>query len=67
MTPSVVRCAGCHEVAELDETLEIVAIKSGATFYVHRPATGKPCFRWKVGPAWRDRIATPRKVEDEGP
>jgi hypothetical protein len=62
MTPSV--CAGCSEVEDLAELLEVVEVRTGRTFYVHRPATGKPCFRHKVGPAWRHRIATP-PVEGE--
>jgi len=47
-TTNVRLCAGCREVADLADLLEIVDTRSGRTFHVHRPTGTRPCFRHKV-------------------
>lgn len=57
MTDPILRqCIACHETAPLDDLSEIVEIRSGRVFHVHRPSTQKPCFRWKVAGSSVHRI-----------
>lgn len=65
---SLYQCAGCREMAAEDELIEVVEVRSGRVFWVHRPALGGPCFRSRVQNVDVHRIVPrPRPIEGEGP
>lgn len=64
MTADTRICAGCKEATPIGALLEVVDTRTGAAFWVHRPATQRPCFNWRVMGASVHRIV-PRKPEAE--
>lgn len=40
-------CIACHELADPSELCEVVEVRTGAVFLVHRPGN-RPCFGHKV-------------------
>jgi hypothetical protein len=64
VTPTIRTCVGRHEPASVDELLEVVEIRTGVTFWVHRPIGQRPCFRWKVMSAAQHRVVPASQRHD---